>query len=194
LFSDEMYRLSNNDQSAPLVSACTAMTNSVTLFGVSKTLALPGLRIGWLCTKHSTLMTSMKSFRDYITICCSAPAEILALIALRNKNEILKRTLAIIEKNLHLLADFFREYEDVFEWRAPRACTTGLVKLKGWLLRLGNGGAKGFCERLQEEAGVLMLPSAVYEFDDNCVRLGFGRTDLKYALIALREFLRRNKP
>ena len=80
LFSDEMYRLSNNDGSAPLQSASAICENSMTLCGMSKTFALPGLRIGWLATRNKDVMNMMQTFRDYTTICSPGPSELLATI------------------------------------------------------------------------------------------------------------------
>ena len=193
LFSDEMYRLSNNDSSAPLPSACSVSENAMTLFGMSKTFAMPGVRLGWLCTRHPAIMEAMKSFKDYTTICSPGPSEILSIIALRNKDAILQRTHQIIKKNLRVLDEFFKDYPDIFVWHAPVACTTGLLKLKGWILDLGEGGATGFCDKLVRDAEVLLLPSKMYDFRDDCVRLGFGRDDLADGLSALRQFLDKNK-
>ena len=66
-----------------LPSACDAYDKATTLFGVSKSLSLPGLRIGWLVTRDVDVMNRLKSFKDYLSICSSAPSEILSLIALR---------------------------------------------------------------------------------------------------------------
>jgi aspartate/methionine/tyrosine aminotransferase len=78
LFSDEMYKfLDNLDEddedgtSLPsdcniqmsLPSACDLYDRSMTLFGVSKSLSLPGLRIGWLVTRDVKVMEKLKSFK-----------------------------------------------------------------------------------------------------------------------------------
>jgi aspartate/methionine/tyrosine aminotransferase len=166
----------------------------MTLFGISKTFAMPGVRLGWLCTRHPKIMESLKSFKDYTTICSPGPSEILSIIALRNKDVILDRTRRIIQTNLKVLDVFFKDYPDIFTWHAPMACTTGLLKLRGWVLELDKGGASGFCDKLVKDAEVLLLPSTMYDFRDDCVRLGFGREDLAEALVALRQFLENNKP
>ena len=85
LFSDEMYRLSNNDGTEALMSGCAMYENAVTLCGMSKTFALPGLRIGWLATKCKELMEMMGSFKDYTTICSPGPCELLAIIGERER-------------------------------------------------------------------------------------------------------------
>ena len=41
---------------------------------------MAGLRIGWLATHDRDLLARVAAFKDYTTICSSAPSEILALI------------------------------------------------------------------------------------------------------------------
>ena len=48
LFSDEMYRWLEQDPAERLPSAAERYERAVTLCGLSKTFALPGLRVGWL--------------------------------------------------------------------------------------------------------------------------------------------------
>ena len=122
-------------------------------------------------------------------MCCSAPSEILAIIALRNKDKLIKRTMGFIQRNLDLLDGFMSKYQNLFAWNRPRACTTGFMKLKEPVLKLGNGGAKGFCDLLRQEAEILLLPGAMYDYPDQFVRIGFGRANLPEALIALEQFI-----
>ena len=39
-------------------------------------------RIGWLATRDRDLLARCAAFKDYTTICSSAPSEVLALIGL----------------------------------------------------------------------------------------------------------------
>ena len=89
IFSDEMYKyLETSDDNigtpyTTLPPACTVLETATSLFGVSKSLSLPGLRIGWLVTRDGEVMKKLKSFKDYLSICSSAPSEVLSLIAVR---------------------------------------------------------------------------------------------------------------
>ena len=157
---------------------------------MSKSLACPGLRLGWICTRNKQLFEMMASFKDYLTMCPSAPSEILSLIGVRNRDKILAKTMAIVQRNLVLLKEFFSRHEDVFEWHPPRASTVGFLRLKGALLQLGDGGASGFCEELLAKKQVLFLPASKYEFRDEFVRIGFGRANLDECLPPLEEFLK----
>ena len=82
---------------------------------MSKSFALPGLRIGWLITKNKKIFESMVNFKDYTTICSSAPSEILAIIGIQNKDKIIKRNLEIINKNLLAIHKFSEKYSRIFK-------------------------------------------------------------------------------
>jgi aspartate/methionine/tyrosine aminotransferase len=84
---------------------------------------MAGARLGWLVTRDADLYTRLASFKDYTTICSSAPSEILSLIGLRNKESIVAKHLARVRRNLAVLDDFFARYAALFEWSRPRAGT-----------------------------------------------------------------------
>ena len=48
-------------------------------------------------------MEQLASFKDYTTICSSAPSEVLALMALRSREQVFQRNLEIIRVNLDVL-------------------------------------------------------------------------------------------
>ena len=52
---------------------------------MSKSFSLPGLRVGWLATRDAGLLAAIAAFKDFTTICGSAPSELLALMGLRDR-------------------------------------------------------------------------------------------------------------
>jgi aspartate/methionine/tyrosine aminotransferase len=186
LFSDEMYRFLEYDSKDRLPSACEVYEKAVSLFGMSKTFGMAGVRLGWLVTRQADLYARMAAYKDYTTICSSAPSEILSLIALRHKEEIITRHLRRINRNLDLLDRFFEDYGDRFEWVKPRAGTIAFPRLKG------DMDAPEFCQQVIEEANILLLPSTVYDYDRRHFRLGFGRENMPQALEKLGEYLDAN--
>ena len=64
---------------------------------------------------------------------------------------------------------------DQFSWTRPTASPIGFPRLHGF------EDATGFCERVVAEAGVLLLPGAVYD-EPGHVRIGFGRANMPEAL------------
>ncbi|MCG6190817.1 aminotransferase class I/II-fold pyridoxal phosphate-dependent enzyme [Maribellus maritimus] len=183
LFSDEMYRFLEYTPKDQLPSASDLYENAISLFGLSKSFALPGLRIGWLTSKNKRLMQEIASFKDYTTICNNAPSEILSIIALRNKDKIFKRNLKIILENLETLNLFFRKHKTMFEWCPPKAGPIAFPGLKTEL------SVQQFCIDLVEQKSVMLLPSSVYKFAGNYFRIGFARKNMKEALVNLENYI-----
>ena len=179
LFSDEMYRYLEYDSSNRLPSASEVYSGAISLFGMSKTFGLAGLRIGWLVTKDDAALKKISLLKDYTTICPPAPSEILSLIALRARQEIIANNLGLIQKNLQALDAFFEKYPRVFSWQRPAAGTIAFPRL------LSDGSAAELCQRLAAEAVLLFLPATMYDYDDSHLRFGFGRQDMPAALARL---------
>ena len=184
LFSDEMYRLLEYAPGARLPAVCDLYEKGISLSGLSKSLALPGLRIGWLASQESALLQSWLAFKDYTTICNSAPAEILGLIALQNKEQILRRNLEIIRANIASAEQFFGSHPQQFAWFAPKA---GSVAFPEWL---GKGTVEQFCQAVLDQQGVMIVPGSLFDFNGNHFRVGLGRRNLPEALAQVGEYLK----
>ena len=65
LFSDEQFRLLEMPSVATLPAACDLYDKAVSVTGVSKTLGLGGLRIGWLATRCAEVIAASKEYRFY---------------------------------------------------------------------------------------------------------------------------------
>lgn len=183
LFSDEMYRFLEYNSKNQLPSASDLYENAISLFGMSKSFALPGLRIGWLTSKQKKMMQKIAEFKDYTTICNSGPSEILSIIALQNKALILKRNLKIISNNLKILNSFFTKHKSIFEWQAPVAGPISFPKLKPEI------PVSDFCANLIQQKETMLLPAGVYGMKENHFRIGFARKDLNKGLEKLDEFI-----
>ncbi len=183
LFSDEVYRGLEHGARPRLPAACDLYEHAVSLGVMSKTFGLPGLRIGWLASHDRAALEAAAAFKDYTSICSSAPAELLAAVALRQRDAIVPRNLAIVRRNLDALAAFFAGHAELFEWRRPDAGATAFPRLAG------RRGATEFCRDLAERAGVLLVPGAVFDFDDRHVRIGYGRANLPAAVARLTAYL-----
>lgn len=182
VFSDEVYRLLEYNQKDRLPALCELDERSVSLGVMSKSFGLAGLRIGWAATKNKELLRQMALFKDYTTICNSAPSEFLAALALRNRETILKRNLNIIKENLQSLNAFFGRYSDLFQWTQPKAGPIGFPRLL-W------GAVEEFCHQLVLRKGVLLLPGTLYDKKYNSFRIGFGRENMPVCLEKFSEFI-----
>ena len=184
LFSDEMYRLLEYEPATRLPAVCDLYEKGISLSGLSKSFALPGLRIGWLATQESALLESWLAFKDYTTICNSAPGEILAIIALQNKEQIVRRNLDIIRENIASAQEFFGRHAQHFTWFSPKA---GSVAFPEWL---GLRPVEQFCQAVLDQQGVMIVPGSLFGFHGNHFRVGLGRRNLPEALAHVGDYLK----
>jgi len=188
LLSDEVYRYLELDPADRLPAGADAGPHAVSLGVMSKSFALAGLRIGWLATHDVALLDRAARFKDYTTICNAAPSEILALIALRARDEVLGRSREIVASNLALLDAFFARQAGRFAWVRPRGGSIAFPRL------LGGVSIDRLADELLEAEGVLLAPGSVFGHPGNHFRLGFGREDLPVALAKLEAFAERTLP
>ncbi|MFO7912731.1 MAG: aminotransferase class I/II-fold pyridoxal phosphate-dependent enzyme [Desulfotignum sp.] len=185
LFSDEVYRGLELDPSDRLPASADINDRAVSLGVMSKTFGLAGLRIGWVATRNTRIYNALSAFKDYTTICNSAPSEFLATIALQNAGKIAERNIRIIHDNLDHLDHFFAGHADLFHWYRPKAGSVAFPTLL-------KGSVDAFCTDLVEKAGVLLLPGTLYNDGSNAFRVGFGRKNVPEILQKLDTYLKKN--
>lgn len=183
VFSDEMYRLLEHDDAGRLPALADRYERGLSLSGLSKTFALPGLRIGWLALPDRALLARCLAFHDYTTICNSAPAEILGVMALRAGDTIVRRSRDIIAANLARAERFCAEHGDLFTWLAPQAGSVAFPALRA------DVPAAAFCQDVLDRRSVMILPGDVFDYGGNHFRLGLGRTSFPEALGQVTEYL-----
>jgi aspartate/methionine/tyrosine aminotransferase len=185
LLCDEVYRFLERDGVDRLRAGADLGPNGVSVGVMSKSFALAGLRIGWMATHDASLLDRATRFKDYTTICASAPAEILSLIALRARDRVLARSRAIVEGNLTLLDAFFERRGGQVTWVRPRGGPVGFPRITAAV------PVDRFAQGLLEAEGVLIAPASIFGHPGNNFRLGFGRSDLPVALAGLEAFMHR---
>ncbi len=184
IFSDEMYRGLAPDDGAELVPAASAYDRALSLWGMSKTFSLPGLRIGWLACRDSQLLDRIARLKDYTTICSNAVGELLTRLALQSAETIKARNRAIIAKSCQHVEALIAEHRDELSWIPPQAGSVALA-------RVHNEPASAFCDRAREHANVLLAPSSLFDMGDRHVRFGLGRAGFTDALARLGSWLGR---
>jgi aspartate/methionine/tyrosine aminotransferase len=157
--------------------------HAVSLGVTSKTYGLAGLRIGWIATRNRQIYERMATLKDYTTLCNSAPSEFLAEVALRNRQKLVARNIAIIKSNLEVVDELFTNHPDLFKWILPAAGSMGFPKLL-------KGDVEDFCDNLVRQAGVLLLPGTMYDDSKNHFRIGLGRKNLPQAVERFEAFIK----
>lgn len=182
LFSDEVYKgleLDGNKREwmADNYEKCASL-------GVmSKAYGLAGLRVGWIVSKDHELLDKLVKFKHYMSICDSAPSEFLSEVAIKHSDKILERNKNIIRDNIKKADKFFDKYQNIFE-KKPITC--GPVAYHKLLIDMP---VKDFCKLAVDKKGVLLLPSDIYDMDEQYFRMGYGRKNFPESLAKFEEFL-----
>lgn len=186
LFSDEMYRgleygsLGSADNAAPtrgarLPALCDRYELGVSLWGLSKSFGLPGLRIGWLASRAGDVLRQIAALKDYTTICNSAASEHIARLALEHGEELIRTNRERVGAHAELVAA--RLADD----RVPVTFIPGGGG-STLLPRFTDGrSSQVFADELREAADVLLLPGPLFDMPDEYFRLGLGRADFTVA-------------
>ncbi|WP_372366503.1 aminotransferase class I/II-fold pyridoxal phosphate-dependent enzyme [Candidatus Uabimicrobium sp. HlEnr_7] len=187
LFSDEMYRFLETEETSTLPSASEIYDKAFSLFGLSKTFGLPGLRLGWMASQNNAILEKMSQLKDYTTICGSAPSEILAVMAIKNRQQIIESQRQRIQRNLKHLNEFCQKHQDFITWNKPIGGSICFPRLSIAETTLQ------FCEKLVTDTGIMLLPSEVFNFGNKHVRIGFGRENFPQVLQILSDYLEKQK-
>jgi aspartate/methionine/tyrosine aminotransferase len=167
------------DTSPRLRAACDAYERGVSLCGLSKTIGLPGLRIGWLATRHTPLLARVAELKDYVSVCPPAPSEALARIALRHYAQLLQRSSLLLQHNLAAVGRFTERHEgQVRLVSQPQGGTFCLVRIdgeRGCRSPADEVSASAYAEALRSRARLMLLPSALFGLRDDALRLTYGR-------------------
>ena len=136
--------------------------------GLSKTFALPGLRIGWVVAPEE-FIEQVWIRHDYVTTTPGFLNDRLAAIAMEpvRREAILARTRKIIQTNLPPLDEWMNEYSHLFDYTRPVA---GAVAYFEYDFPINS---TTLIDRLREESSVLMVPGEQFGLDKG-IRVGFG--------------------
>jgi aspartate/methionine/tyrosine aminotransferase len=180
IFSDEVYRGLQTDDARMLPPVATTYSKGISLGVVSKSLGLAGLRIGWVALSgHTEIFEVIANTKHYLSICNSAPSEVLALVAIRNKDVILKRNNDLVRANMVLIESFMQKWSQLFGWCPATGGCTGFVHYRGQ--EILHMTLDEFADKCVTDFGVLILPGSKFPSGGLDVRsyfrFGFGRTN-----------------
>jgi aspartate/methionine/tyrosine aminotransferase len=167
ILCDEVYRgisYGDNAVAPPLTALSTE--RAITSMSLSKVFGLPGLRTGWIVAPPDIRETCLR-FRDYVSISPPKISDLLAEIAIRNRDKVLERNRRLLEHNHHLLAEWAAAHRNFIKLETPHAGTTAFPKY------LATIDSETLGRRLAEEQGVLIVPGYCFEIE-NHFRIGYG--------------------
>ena len=185
LLCDEVYRGVSED-GGYMYSVVDLYEKGISVGSMSKVFSLAGLRMGWIVTTDEEALNLILERRDYNTISCGVLDDMLASIALANKDKIFDRNREILIKNREILDKWVNETEGV-HYIKPVAGTTALVYYDKDI------PSYDLCIRLIKEKGLLFTPGAAFEME-GAVRIGYAFDSklLQQGLDKFTEFLNEN--
>jgi aspartate/methionine/tyrosine aminotransferase len=187
LHADEVYKGSELD-GPECESFRDLYDNAIVTNGLSKAMALPGLRIGWLAGRADDIYTAWQR-KDYTSITTSAISEYVAERVLKPelRSKILQRSKTILNENLALLADWIEANSDHVSLIPPKAGGMAFVRYHF------EANSTELVHRLRDEKRVLLLPGDVYGMD-GFFRVGIGspRSHLEPGLERISDYIRAN--
>lgn len=189
LYSDEMYReliIKDGVEALPPVS--DIYEKGISLWGTAKSFGMAGLRTGWFVSQDRELLKKIHSFKDYLSICSSAPSEVLTTIALNHAEKFIGPNIEKIKENVA----FFKEAVEagklpfVEKFAEPVAGSVAFVEINpakaAYLLDFEPRTALEFSDAIVEKYGIMTIPATMFETDGNYLRIGFGRENFKEVL------------
>jgi aspartate/methionine/tyrosine aminotransferase len=184
LVNDEVYRAMADDTTAAPPRVADMYERGVSIDAVSKALGLPGLRVGWVACRDRALLARAGAAKSAMSGCVAATNEVLARIALHAETPIVARNRAIASVNRQALRTILARYPEIFG-----NDTSKCLAFSGPCY-LGTRGAMRFAVGVAREAGVLLVPSGLWqsslaEVPTNRLRIGLGAAGVPAALKAL---------
>jgi aspartate/methionine/tyrosine aminotransferase len=174
VLSDEAYRWLDLPGSPPLAPPMRNLgPRAISTGTFSKPFGLPGLRIGWIAAPEDVVRRCW-GLRDYISLSPGKLNDALAVLAFRQRDQIVERTRRIVAENLPFATRWFAENTDLVTWTPPQGGILALMKYQLDLpsLELAN--------RLAEDYSVMLAPGSAFGYE-GYLRIGVGNTPALFA-------------
>jgi aspartate/methionine/tyrosine aminotransferase len=167
-------------------SAWNGQDNLIVIGSMSKSYALPGLRVGWLVA-NPDLVVKARQFRKYTSLNPGSRDQLWALAALEHRAEVLARTWKLTEDGAELATRWIADHPEDFELTAPPAGGLFFPRL------LRDMPTLDFCAQLVHDTGVLLAPGSVCYESEGFLRLGVATPQLAAGLDRLDGWLEQTR-
>ena len=167
-----------------VTKSAARLPHATVIHDFSKAFPLSGVRTGWMIEHDPKRREHYWNARAYFSISNNTAGEMLAEIAMRNRDTVLGKTQETATRNLRQLDTFMREHRETLGWIPPRGGMTAFP----WLISAEN--SRAFC-RAAAEQGILLAPGDCFDAPSH-FRLGFAAMTDRFpeALDRLAEFVK----
>ena len=185
LVSDEVYHPIYHGRKT---TSAARLPHATVIHDLSKAFSIAGVRTGWMIEHDAKRRQQYWTARAYFSICNGTTGEILAEVAIRNRDKVLGRTQEVASRNLKLLDQFMAEHREALGWIRPQGGMTAFP----WLVT--GEDARPFCQAATER-GILLAPGDCFEVPSH-FRLGFAAAGFEFsrALDRFGEFVKSWSP
>lgn len=163
LVADEVFHHVYFDEAQP---SAAGLRNVVQIGDLSKSLSLPGLRLGWIIDADAERRAEMLNLRSYLSISSAPLMEAFATAALRHAERLITRLNDVTRANVEQLSRLMAQHAGRIGWIKPQGGTLAF----GWLE--DGSDARPLCEAFAK-AGVLIAPGDCYGMP-SYFRVGLG--------------------
>jgi aspartate/methionine/tyrosine aminotransferase len=181
LLCDEVYHPIYHGR---VTKSAARLPHATVIHDFSKAFPLSGVRTGWMIEHDAKRRERYWNARAYFSVSNNTAGEMLAEIAMRNRDTVLGKTQDTATRNLRQLDTFMTEHRETLGWIPPRGGMTAFP----WLLSGEN--SRAFCQAAAEQ-GILLAPGDCFDAPPH-FRLGFAAITDKFpdALDRLGRFVR----
>ncbi len=165
IICDEAYR-GRFEDGTMMYSVADLYEKGIATASMSKVFGLAGLRLGWVATRDKDLMDRLHGRRDYDTISCGYIDDILASLALANKEKIYERNEKIQLRGRETLDKWVSSTPGA-SYVKPKAGTTALVFYDA------DVPSEEFSAHLARDKGTLTVPGAAFDIEHS-FRIGYA--------------------
>ncbi|MCO5220532.1 MAG: aminotransferase class I/II-fold pyridoxal phosphate-dependent enzyme [Thermomicrobiales bacterium] len=171
---DEAYRWLDIPGGEPLAEPMRNLgPRAISVGTFSKPFGLPGLRLGWIAATED-IVKACWSARDFISLAPSGLSDLLASVALRERDQIVARNHAIVQQNLDYAEGWFSKHSELASWNPPRG---GLLALMKYNVDLPSDTV---ANTLAADYSVMLAPGSTFGYEGH-LRIGIGQTPAIFA-------------
>jgi aspartate/methionine/tyrosine aminotransferase len=168
LLVDETYR--EMSRAEPLPMAASLSDRAISVSSVSKTYGLPGLRLGWVVTRHAELFETLLAAKEQIVICGSTLDEEATHQVLARREEHLSTIRSGIADRAARVTAWMADQTHWLEWVEPTGGVVCFPRVRADVI----ADMDRFYEVLNTEHGTFVGEGHWFEADRHHFRLGFG--------------------
>lgn len=167
LHADEVYKGAEFD-GKELPSFADLYDKSIVTCGLSKAMAMPGLRLGWLVGPSKEIYATWQS-KDYTSITTTTVSEYVANVVLQPsmRSKVLARSKQLLLENLAITQKWVQKNQDWVSFIPPKAGGMAFIKYEL------DVNSTELAHEFRQHLSVFVLPGDVYGMD-GYFRVGIG--------------------